>query len=124
MQFFVKSHLLSQDSKVLAQAVNECSNIAELYDSSDNIADALSLLKANYPKASVESSPANQAVLYYDPTFSPCEKADASYTLKAAFTEEDTMLKAKIQVTDSEDSMIYELNTDHHTARRTGYEER
>lgn len=124
VQFFVKSHLLSQDSKTLAQAVNECSNIAELYDTSDSIEEALSLLKANYPGVFIENGMNNAAVMYYDDTFLPCQKKDASYTLNAAFTEEDFMLKARIRVTDSDDSVIYELDTDHHIARRTDYEER
>lgn len=124
VQFFVKSHLLSQDSKTLAQAVNECSNIAELYDTSDSIEEALSLLKTNYPGVYIENGMNNAAVMYYDDTFLPCQKEDASYTLNAAFTEEDFMLKARIRVTDSDDSVIYELDTDHYIARRTDYEER
>ena len=49
VQFFVKSHLLSRDSKILSQAVNECANIAEIYDASDSIDDALLSLADAYP---------------------------------------------------------------------------
>ncbi len=124
VQFFVKSHLLSQESKVLSQAVNECSNIAELYDSSDSIEEAFSLLEANYPGMITENGTDSFAIMYYDNTFLPCAKEDARYFLKASFTEENCMLKAMIKVTDPADSVIYELNTDHHTARRTDYEEK
>ncbi len=124
VQFFVKSHLLVQKSKVLAQAVNECSNIAELYDTSDSIEEALSLLEENYPDVFVERGIQSAAVIYYDAAFSPCKKGAASYFLNAAFTEENSMLKANIRVTDSGDSVVYELNTDHHVPRRTDYEER
>lgn len=124
VQFFVKSHLLSRESKALSQAVNECSNIAELYDSADSVEEALSLLKANYPGVSIEDNSCGPAMIYYDETFSLSEKEAASYMLKAVFTEEDTMLNAVITVTSSDDSVIYELNTSHHTARRTDYEER
>lgn len=123
VQFFVKSHLLSQESKILSQAVNECSNIAETFDSSDNIADVLSLLKADYPDLT-EQEAGLSAVLHYDGTFNPCAEEDAAYTLRAIFSDEDLMLKADITVTDSKDSVIYELNTNHHIARRTDYEER
>lgn len=124
VQFFVKSHLLSQESKALALAVNECSNIAELYDTSDSIEEALSLLEANYPDVSIERGVQSAAVMYYDASFSPCKKGAASYFLNAAFAEDHSMLKANIRVTDSDGTVIYELNTDHHTPRRTDYEER
>lgn len=122
VQFFVKSHLLSRESKVLSQAVNECSNIAEIFDASESTEDALSLLKANYPD--IDAEPAAQAketlaALYYDDTFSPCQKENSAYTLTAAFSEADFMQTAEINVTDSGGSVIYELNTRHHTARRT-----
>ena len=135
VQFFVKSHLLGRESKALARAVNECSNIAEIYDTSDSIEDTLSLLKANFPEILTDSetdgcaspdglSAGASAILHYNDAFSPCPKEEASYTLTAAFTREDSMLAADIQVTDSDDSVIYKLKTSHHTARRTDYEER
>lgn len=124
VQFFVKSHLLVQESKALAQAVNECSNIAELYDASDSIEEALSLLEANYSNVFAEHGVQSTAVMYYDASFSPCRKGEASYSLNADFTEENSMLKANIRVTDSDGSVIYELNTDHHIPGRTDYEER
>lgn len=177
VQFFVKSHLLSRESRVLSQAVNECSNIAEVFDASEGTGDAVSLLKANFPDISAElvagetdaaasgqdtdadaaasgqsagtdaAAPAQDtdadavasvqsagtdadaaasaqsagalAVMYYDETFSPCQKETAVYTLTAELSEEGTMQTAKIMVTDSDDSVIYELNTSHHNARRT-----
>ena len=124
VQFFVKSHLLSHESKILSQAVNECSNIAEISDSSDSIENTLSLLKASYSDTFAMQDTGLSAVIYYDDTFSPCEEADAKYTLSAAFSEEDSMLKAEIKVADSENQVIYELNTNHYIARRTDYEER
>lgn len=124
VQFFVKSHLLSQESKILSRAVNECSNVAEIYDSSDSIENAFSLLNASYPGTSVGKETESLAVIYYDETFSPCTEAEAFYTLTTDFTEEDSMLKADIKVADSKASVIYELNTKHHIARRTDYEER
>lgn len=123
VQFFVKSHLLSQESKILSQAVNECCNIAEIYDTSDSIEDAFSSLKANYPGILAESA-FTDAVIYYDDAFSPCKKDTAAYSLTAAPAQEDFMLTAGIRVTDADGSVIYELNTKHHIARRTDYEER
>lgn len=186
VQFFVKSHLLSRESRVLSQAVNECSNIAEVFDASEDTGDAVSLLKANFPDISAElvagetdtaasgqdtdadaaasgqdtetdatasgqsagtdvaapaqdtdadaAAPAQDtdadaavpaqsagalAVMYYDETFLPCRKETAVYTLTAVLSEEGTMQTAKIMVTDPDDSVIYELYTSHHNARRT-----
>ncbi len=136
VQFFVKSHLLSRESKALAQAVNECTNIAEIFDASESTEDAVSLLKANFPDLSAGAeadeagglSPAAGgkalAAMYYDDTFSPCKKEDASYTLTASLSEANRMQTAEIRVTDSDGSVIYELNTSHHNARRTDDEER
>lgn len=124
VQFFVKSHLLSQESKILSRAVNECSNIAEINDASDSAENALSLLDDSYPGASARQNAESSAVIYYDEAFSPCTKAKAFYILTADFTKEDSMLIADIKVTDPKASVIYELNTKHHIARRTDYEER
>lgn len=125
VQFFVKSHLLSQESKILSQAVNECANIAEVYDTADSIREAFSLLEDIYPGISGGldvSDTSAEATVYYDDSFSPCDREDSSYTLTAALTKEDSMLAATIRVTASDDSKVYELITRHHTARRTGYE--
>ncbi len=127
VQFFVKSHLLSRDSKILSQAVNECANIAEIYDASDSIDDALLSLADAYPdlvSKETASGTAAKANVYYDDTFSPCTKEKCSYTLTADFTEANTLLESVIQVTASDNSVVYELNTSHHAARRTDYEKR
>lgn len=136
VQFFVKSHLLSRESKALSQAVNECSNVAEIYNASDSIEDALLLLKTNFPgiltepdedafiASSLGQNPQASATLHYDKSFSPCAKDNAAYILTAVLSKEDSMLNADIKVTASDNSVIYELNTSHHIARRTNYEER
>ena len=49
VQFFVKSHLLSQESQVLTQAVNECSTIAEILRTSDSLSSAEQLIAQEYP---------------------------------------------------------------------------
>ena len=93
VQFFVKSHLLSRDSKILSSK-------------------------------ETASGTAAKANVYYDDTFSPCTKEKCSYTLTADFTEANTLLESVIQVTASDNSVVYELNTSHHVARRTDYEKR
>lgn len=107
VQFFVKSHLLSRDSKALSHAVNECAGIAESMNS--------------------ENPPAvGQTKFYYDEAMVPCESEEAAYVLTVDVSEEDRMRHAYMSVTttDDEQRLIYELNTRHYQARGTGYEER
>lgn len=123
VQFFVKSHLMSKESKALSQAVTECSNIAEIASVSDSAKETISMLGDRYPDIQAERSADSPVVLYYDDTFSPCEKEKAIYSLTASFSEEDSMLNASMRVTDPDDSIIYELNTSSHMPRRTDYEQ-
>lgn len=123
VQFFVKSHLMSKESKALSQAVTECSNIAEIASVSDSAKEAISMLGDRYPDIQAERSADSPVILYYDDTFSPCEKEKAIYSLTASFSEEDSMLNASMRVTDPDDSIIYELNTSSHIPRRTDYEQ-
>lgn len=135
IQFFVKSHLLSNDSNALNHAVNECTSAAELIDSSDSIEDSLNMLMRLYPNASypdtyLSSLKVQEAdvQIYYDDSFQECISQDSSYILTLHLTEEDGLLSADLQITSAKDSetaaVIYELSTKHHIARRTEYEER
>lgn len=122
VQFFIKSHLLSKDSKALSQAVIECSNIAEITSVSDSAAAAISLLRDSYPDIQAEQPADSFAVLYYDDAFDPCGEKESVYILTASFSEENSMLNASMEVTGPGNSTIYELNASHHIARRTDYE--
>ncbi len=124
VQFFVKSHLLSKESKTLSQAVSECSGIAEITSVSDSADAAAALLRDRYPDSDTGQAAGSPAVIYYDGSFSPCEEGDAVYTLEAVLAEEDGMLSARMKVTGPDDSLIYELSTSHHIPRRTDYEKR
>ena len=55
VQFFVKSHILSQESKALTLAVNECSAIAETCKTTKDLSDAEELLQEIYPSAEIAS---------------------------------------------------------------------
>lgn len=124
VQFFVKSHLLSKESKTLSQAVGECSGIAEITSVSDSADVAAALLRDRYPDIDAGQAAGSPAVIYYDDSFSPCGERDAVYTLEAVLAEEDGMLSARMKVTGPDDSLIYELSTSHHIPRRTDYEKR
>ena len=128
VQFFVKSHLLSQRSQVLTQAVNECSSIAEIFKTSDSLSSAVDVIVAEYPSASTSISEHTDTratlVLYFDEQFVFCDKDVHTYELRISLSEENTMLSAQMEVQKVTDaSVIYQLDTVHHLARRTAYEE-
>ena len=128
VQFFVKSHLLSRHSQELSHAVNECSSIAELCKVSDGLSNAADLIHQEYPSAGSfpaddATSPARKLTLYFDKDFISCKETSCSYELHVTLQEQDQMLTAQMQVLRSTDaSVIYELNTKHHIARRTNHE--
>lgn len=124
VQFFVKSHLLSRESKTLSQAVSECSGIAEITSVSDSADAAAALLRDRYPDIDAGQTAGSPAVIYYDDSFSPCGERDAVYTLETVLAEDDGMLSAGMKVTGPDESLIYELSTSHHIPRRTDYEKR
>lgn len=128
VQFFVKSHLLSRHSQELSQAVNECSAIAEICKTSDGLSQVVELLNQEYPQADIPSSSSDSQpvtlTIYFDKDFVPCSEADdTSYVLHLTLQESDQMLTTEMQVVHSQDeSIIYELSTKHHIARRISHE--
>ena len=122
IQFFVKSHLLSQDSQILTHAVNECSAAAEMCSTSDSSAAALGTLVKLYPDADKDLLK-NSVTVYYTEDFKPCKAESGIYSLNVILSENDTMLNAAISFTDEKDKKsVYNLNTSHHIAKRAGNE--
>ena len=127
VQFFVKSHLLSQRSQELSHAVNECSTIAEICKTSDSLPQAVDLLRQEYSLADI-SSPADTTdsiacIFYFDKDFKLCEEGSEVCELKLTLQEENHMLTARMQVIHKSDaSVIYELETSHHIAKTVFHE--
>mgnify|MGYP007123082756 CR=1 FL=1 len=144
VEFFVKSHLMSQDSEKLTRAVNECSGAAEIVCTSDSLAEGLSLLQQQYPEGEYPDlgnydfagSPVGAGDLdakadvkiYYDDFFVPCEESAAAYVLGIHLTQKEQMIEAVVEMREEGDREadlpVYQLNTKHHIARRTEYSER
>lgn len=119
VQFFVKSHLLSQDARELNMSVTEVSNIAELIEGSLDASSAVSLIQSEYPGSIV--SGASEILVYYDEDFLPCKEKEAIYCLKAEFTQEEFLLEGTLNMTGLKDeNSIYSLNISHHLQRRNG----
>lgn len=145
VEFFVKSHLMSHNSEALTHAVNECAGAAEIVCTSDSLAAGLSLLQQQYPEgmypdwenivpvgdqAQAEDFDVNADVkIFYDDSFVPCGENSAAYVLEIHLTQKERMIEADLEmreeVDDGEEELsVYQLNTKHHIARRTGYSER
>lgn len=130
VQFFVKSHVLSQQSQALNHAVNECSAVAEISRSSSGLNDTLTQIQEMYPSSSSLSDASlsdtglteEDMSLYYDKNFTSCPKEDHAYELKIHFTEKDHMLTADMTV-ESDSDIIYTLKTVNHLPRRVAHEE-
>lgn len=129
VQFFVKSHLMSNDSNALNHAVNECAGAAEIIDTADCIEDSVNMIKSMYPNGSypkVQADMKNADMeIYYNDAFEACISQDASFTLTLHMELKNQMVQADMEMTSSgSGAEIYELSTKHHIARRTGYEKR
>ncbi len=144
VQFFVKSHLMSRESGVLTNAVNECSGIAEIICTTDSLSEGVRLLRLQYAEGeypewvdasdaqdTVEDDPVQQTRIsfYYDEFFEICERTNAAYALTVDLTQEEQMINVVLEVNASRakegtDEPVYRLETRHHIARRTGYRER
>lgn len=126
VQFFVKSHLLSQRSQELSHAVNECSTIAEICKTSDSLSQATELLKQEYPFTDISASADTNNmhfIFYFDKDFRACEQKDAACELQLTLQEKNEMLTAQMQVlNESNASVIYELETIHHIAKHISHE--
>lgn len=140
IQFFVKAHLLSEESNALNHAVNECTSAAELIDASESVEDSLNMLMQLYPNGTypdIHTSsfalPNEDIQIYFDKDFKDCISQEAVYVLTIHFTGEEQLLSTDMKIAPVSDSggsetgdgaAIYELQTKHHLARRTNYEKR
>ncbi|MGC4020346.1 MAG: hypothetical protein QM793_14730 [Muricomes sp.] len=119
VQFFVKSHLLSQDARKLNTSVSEVSSIAELIEISQDVQSALDLIQTEYPDSEISST--SKASVYYDKDFLPCAQSKAFYCLEVNFTQEGSMLDAALVMKEqTSGKAIYSLAISHHLQRRTG----
>lgn len=119
VQFFVKSHLLSQDAWKLNISVNEVSSTAELIQVSADAQSAIDLIHTEYPGSEV--SDVSKISVYYDRDFLPCGKAQAVYCLETIFIQKGSMLDAVLNMKEQKDGKsIYSLTISHHLQRRAG----
>ena len=135
VEFFVKSRLMSLDSEALTHAVNECSSAAEILCTSDSTAEGIELLRGQYPEgdypeaSGTEGAERTEAFLYYDDGYLPCGQDGAAYVMEVCLTQEGQMVDITIEMfrrdeAEGQEEAIYQLETGHHIARRTAFDER
>ena len=116
VQFFVKSHLLSQESRELQVSANEVSSVAELISTSSDEQAAIDLICSEYPGA--QTSDTDKVTVFYDEDFSKSAQKDAVYVLNITLTREDFMLNAEMSMQKLKDGKdIYSLDISHHLQR-------
>ncbi len=124
VQFFVKSHILGKDARSLDHAVNECSGIAEIVNTSGGTDEALDVITEVYSDATVEAYeengdiPAISIRIYYNKGFTLCTESEGVYTLQTELWEQGRMLTAGISMMGAEEDPIYELTVKHYLQRR------
>lgn len=128
VQFFVKSHILSRDAQRLNHAVNECSGIAEIVNTSNGTEDAIDVITGIYPDASFTDAeengdvPSVSACIFYNEEFAPCSEKDCAYVLQAVLWEQGQMLTAGMTIGEvTKETPIYELTVKHYLQRRADH---
>ncbi|MGI6766249.1 MAG: hypothetical protein ACOX4R_03405 [Lentihominibacter sp.] len=119
IQFFVKSHTMSQDSGKLNFAVNECTALAEVIQSSDTGADAVSAIHDIYPGAEIQMDADGAAMsIYFDDEFRECDRNHARYVVKANLAAHRGLISGNICAGPKDGTVnIYELEVKHNEQR-------
>ncbi|MDD6190089.1 MAG: hypothetical protein PUB75_00665 [Firmicutes bacterium] len=105
VQFFVKSHTMSQDSKNLNLAVNECSSIAEIVQTSDSSREALREISMEYPDIKTDG---NKCVINLE-----------TYSIYTDFTSDNGLITCTMDASypGSKDS-FYHLEVKHNVQKQ------
>lgn len=105
LQLFVKSHLLSRQTKELNTAVNLCSSAAESIRQCEGSEEVLRELM---PQLTVSQE--KPLLAYYDEEFQACSPGDAGYILEILLDTGETMVSAEVSLmAEASKEIIYEL---------------
>lgn len=115
IQFFVKAHFISLDSKELSHGTVLCENAAEIYRSGDG---SLSSLLSIYPDAVMDG---NTMLIYFDSSFVRSDFSDSSYCLEVDYACDNANCYADIFFRSNKNShTIYKLHVVQHTPLTLG----
>jgi type II secretory pathway pseudopilin PulG len=93
LQFFLKAHSQTVQTKALHQAVTTCENIAALFQNGDGTLDDLAVNCSH----SIQLN--GQLQIYLDDDFAFCQKQDASYYITATPDADDGSTLSRLEIT-------------------------
>lgn len=114
LQFFIRTHTLTNETVQLHQAVASCESVAAVFENGNG---TLNDLLDTYPY-SVNLD--HHVLIYLDENFNECRKEEASYYISAALTEDSNIRLSKLDLTCYTQSAapIYTLTACHYTQIR------
>lgn len=93
LQFFIRTHTITKETKELHQAVTSCENAASVFESGDG---TLSPLLDTYR---YRVNLGNQVLIYLDSDFNECRKKHAAYYITANITPDSNDTLSKVAFT-------------------------
>lgn len=94
VRFFVRSHVMEQETTELNFAVDQTVSVAEILRSGQ---DVLACLKEQYPTI-VSDDDGKYHTIYFDQEWKPCREDEAVYFLSLLYEEEDGIVTGNISV--------------------------
>ena len=103
--FFIKTHTLTEQTGILHQAVNTCSNVASIYEQEDGSLDTISSM---YPGSICAD---DVLFIYLNAQYDPCDKDESIYKVIVSRQEanDSGVQKADIQFLGTDNNAVYSI---------------
>lgn len=113
LQFFIRTHTLTETTSRLHQAVASCKSVASVFENGNGSRNDFTEF---YPYA---VSLDNKILLFLDSDFQECRKKNACYYITITVRETETagLTKAHITCSTKDNQVIYTLNACHYSSR-------
>ena len=97
LTFFIKTHTMTRETKLLHQAVTCCDNAATVFESS-----------AQYPDCVISDE---KIFIYFDSDFKECSAQSSVYKVIVSLSSQDRMTNAYIQFLNKDNSEVFNITT-------------
>ncbi len=108
LQFFIRTHTLTEETSQLHQAVAGCKSVASAFENGSGSRN--DFLELYHYSVNLD----NKTLLFLDSGFQECQKQDASYYI----TKTEGLKKAHITCSSADHRVIYSLTACHYSRRR------
>lgn len=108
LQFFIKTHVLTQTTTELHYATTLCSNIANIYESRNTLGD-ITDITSQFPYC---TNMKNQIFIYFNDSFEECKMENSSYYVTVTpseYSEHSQLSKADIIFYNKNKKLIYQI---------------